>query len=217
MSNTASYHELKMSYLKGVNTMLTNLVFAVEIQILYYICTKFKLRKMKKLLFSMSFMALLISCKNESSTETDASLPASTEATEAPADAMPTDMTAASVPTGPLTKLTFDESSFDFGTVKDGEKVTHEYKFTNSGSEPLVISNATGSCGCTVPVWPKEAIAPGKTGVIKVAFDSAGKGTPEGSPQSKRVTITSNTDPVETYLEIKGKVVGTPAAAAPAQ
>ena len=168
---------------------------------------------MKKLLFSLSFVALLISCKNEETTEADASLQATTET---PAESLPTDVAAATVPTGPLTKLTFDESSFDFGSVKDGEKVTHEYKFTNSGSEPLVISNATGSCGCTVPVWPKEAIAPGKSGVIKVAFDSAGKGTPEGSPQSKRVTITANTDPVETYLEIKGKVVGTPAAA-PAQ
>lgn len=173
---------------------------------------------MKKLLFSMSFMALLVSCKNEASTEADSTLPASTEATTDVMPADPSAATASTVPTGPLTKLTFDESAFDFGSVKDGEKVTHDYKFTNTGSEPLIISNATGSCGCTVPVWPKEAIAPGKSGVIKVAFDSAGKGTPEGSPQSKRVTITANTDPVETYLEIKGKVVGTPApAAAPAQ
>lgn len=110
------------------------------------------------------------------------------------------------VPTGPLTSLKFDEETYDWGKVMDGDKVTHVYKFKNTGNEPLIISNAKGSCGCTVPEWPKDAIAPGKSGEIKVVFDSKGKGAVGGKEDSKRVTITANTDPVETYLTIKGKI-----------
>jgi hypothetical protein len=110
------------------------------------------------------------------------------------------------VPTGPTTKMEFDNLVHDFGTVKDGEKVVHIYKFKNTGKEPLIISDAKGSCGCTVPQWPREPIAPGKSGDIKVEFNSAGKGDAAGKPESKRVTITANTDPVQTYLTIKGIV-----------
>jgi hypothetical protein len=112
----------------------------------------------------------------------------------------------AAVPTGPLTTLAFEKDTYDWGKVMDGDKVTHVYKFKNTGNEPLIISNAKGSCGCTVPEWPKDAIAPGKSGEIKVVFDSKGKGAVGGKEDSKRVTITSNTDPVETYLTIKGKI-----------
>ena len=110
------------------------------------------------------------------------------------------------VPTGPSTTIKFAEDTYDWGTVMDGDKVTHVYKFTNTGNEPLVISNAKGSCGCTVPEWPKDAIAPGKSGEIKVIFNSQGKGAKGGKEDSKRVTITANTDPVDSYLTIKGKI-----------
>lgn len=120
------------------------------------------------------------------------------------------------VPAGPLTTLEFKEPIFDFGEVMEGDKVSHAYEFTNTGSEPLIISNAKGSCGCTVPNWPRTPIAPGETGVIDVAFDSKNKGKVGGNPQSKRVTITANTDPQNTYLTIKGKVDKTEEAAAPA-
>lgn len=110
------------------------------------------------------------------------------------------------VPTGPLTSIKFDQDTYDWGKVMDGDKVTHVFKFKNTGNEPLIISNAKGSCGCTVPEWPKDAIAPGKSGEIKVVFDSKGKGAVGGKDDSKRVTITANTDPVDTYLTIKGKV-----------
>jgi hypothetical protein len=111
------------------------------------------------------------------------------------------------VPTGPLTSMQFDELEFDFGTVKAGEKVVHKYKFKNTGKEPLIISNAKGSCGCTVPSWPKEPIPVGGTGEIEVQFDSKGK----KDAQSKRVTITANTDPAQTFLTIKGNVTPDPA------
>ncbi len=112
-------------------------------------------------------------------------------------------------PAGPTTTVEFSETEFDFGTIDSGEKVNHVYKFTNTGSEPLIISNAKGSCGCTVPSWPKEPIAPGATGEIAVQFDSKNK----SGKQSKRVTITANTDPVQTFLTIKGEVTKVDAAA----
>ena len=111
-------------------------------------------------------------------------------------------------PVGPTTVMSFDELEFDYGVVDEGEKVKHVYKFKNTGSEPLIISNAKGSCGCTVPSWPKEPIPPGASGEIDVEFNSKGK----KGKQSKRVTITANTDPVQTFLTIKGEVKGDPAA-----
>ena len=72
-----------------------------------------------------------------------------------------------------------------------------------TGDQPLMITNAKGSCGCTVPEWPKEPIMPGETGVIKVEFNSKGK----KGVQSKRVTITANTEPVQTFLTIKGEIL----------
>ncbi len=111
-------------------------------------------------------------------------------------------------PTGPTTTMNFDELEFDYGVIDEGEKARHTYKFTNTGSEPLIISNAKGSCGCTVPSWPKEPIPPGASGSIDVEFNSKGK----KGKQSKRVTITANTDPVQTFLTIKGEVKGAPGA-----
>jgi len=118
------------------------------------------------------------------------------------AAATPTAPAAPAVPTGPLTTLKFTETEFDFGTITSGEKVEHVYKFTNTGSEPLIISDAKGSCGCTVPEWPKEPIAPGATNEILVRFDSSNK----SGAQSKRVTLTTNTDPAQSFLTIKGQV-----------
>jgi hypothetical protein len=103
-------------------------------------------------------------------------------------------------------EITFEESSYDYGTIMDGDKVEHVYVFENTGSEPLVISNAKGSCGCTVPDWPKNPIAPGEKGEIKVVFNSKNKGKVGGRNQNKTVTITANTNPAETRIFIKGIV-----------
>jgi len=105
-------------------------------------------------------------------------------------------------PVGPTTTMDFDESVFDFGVIEEGEKISNKYRFTNTGKEPLIISNAKGSCGCTVPVWPKDPIAPGESAEILVEFNSKGK----PGAQSKRVTITANTNPAQTFITIKGKV-----------
>lgn len=96
------------------------------------------------------------------------------------------------VTNGPV--ITFEESSKDFGDIKQGDKVEHVFKLENTGKAPLVISNVAATCGCTVPNWPKEPIAPGKTAEIKVTFNSAGK----MGKQNSVVRIYSNaSEPIE--------------------
>jgi hypothetical protein len=115
-----------------------------------------------------------------------------------------TNVNATQAPTGPSTTIQYEEEKFNFGTCDEGEIVKHMFKFKNTGNEPLIISNAKGSCGCTVPTWPKEPVPPGGSAEIKVEFNSKGK----PGPQSKRVTVTANTVPTETFLEISGEVKG---------
>jgi hypothetical protein len=115
------------------------------------------------------------------------------------------------VPSGPTTSLQFIGSDrYNFGKIKAGAKARHVFKFKNTGKEPLIIADAKASCGCTTPSWPKQPIAPGKTGEIVVEFDSAGK----FGGQSKKVTIVANTDPPETYCYMEGEVEEDAAAAA---
>lgn len=100
------------------------------------------------------------------------------------------------------TVMDFAETSHHFGTIKQDTKNTKVFTFTNNGSEPLIIEDAKGSCGCTVPEYPKEPIPPGGEGEIKVVY-SPGK---QQGAQSKRVTITANTDPITTTLDISAEV-----------
>ncbi len=168
-----------------------------------------------RILALFAFVAALsfTACKNEGSAAKDAARESlattqTTNTTTPPAQT--TTPTPPPVPVGPLTTITFDEDTYDFGEVMEGEKVVHVYKFKNTGKEPLVISNAKGSCGCTVPEWPREPIPVGGSGEIRVQFDSKGKGKVGGGPQAKKVTITANTDPANTFLNIKG-IVNKPA------
>jgi hypothetical protein len=87
---------------------------------------------------------------------------------------------------GPV--ITFEEKSFDFGDIYQGDKVEHTFKFANTGTEPLIITNVQVTCGCTVPSWPRDPIMPGQKSEITVAFNSAGK----SGKQNKVVTIVSN-------------------------
>lgn len=84
-------------------------------------------------------------------------------------------------------KLTATTLTVDYGDVSYGGDGTREFKFTNTGTEPLIITNAKGSCGCTVPEWPKEPIRAGETGIIKIKYD-----TKRAGAISKTVTITTN-------------------------
>ena len=112
-------------------------------------------------------------------------------------------------PNAKVPVFSFEETLHDFGTIASGDKVNHVFKFTNTGEVPLVIQNASASCGCTVPEWPKEPIPPGGTGEIKVEFDSKGK----SGLQNKTITIVANTQPNTTNLEIRGTVNPPPAEA----
>lgn len=101
-----------------------------------------------------------------------------------------------------VAKMEFEETVYDFGTVKKGKKVTHTYEFKNTGKVPLVITDARSTCGCTVPTYPKEPIEPGKGGRIKVVFDTTNYTDRQGKP----ITITANTYPNKTELMIKGNI-----------
>jgi hypothetical protein len=96
------------------------------------------------------------------------------------------------------------DSAYNFGKVTDGEKVEYSYRFKNTGTKPLVIVNASASCGCTVPQKPEKPVLPGETGFIKVVFDSKGRvGTAH-----KTITVISNADPEFPQLILTGDVVG---------
>lgn len=102
-----------------------------------------------------------------------------------------------------LPSIAFAEEFHDFGEVKEGEVVEHTFTFTNEGEGPLIISNAQGSCGCTVPDWPRQPIAPGQKGQIKVSFNSKGR----AGRQDKRVTLTTNAVPQSKVLNITSNVI----------
>ena len=94
------------------------------------------------------------------------------------------------------------DSAFDFGTLTQGETVEYNYRFKNTGTNPLIIFKAEATCGCTIPEKPEKPLMPGETGVIKVVFNSAGK----KDHQSKDITVTANTTPEFPILKLTGTV-----------
>ncbi|MBL7712386.1 MAG: DUF1573 domain-containing protein [Chitinophagaceae bacterium] len=101
-----------------------------------------------------------------------------------------------------LATMDFEDTSFDFGKMHEGESATHEFKFTNNGKAPLLISNAAGSCGCTAPDYPHEPIAPGQSAVVSVKFNSTGK----TGHQNKTVNIFTNSKKGIHMLSITAEV-----------
>ena len=100
--------------------------------------------------------------------------------------------------------MTFDQEAHDFGTIQQGETVVYNFNFTNTGESDLIITAAHGSCGCTVPEYPKEPIKPGEKGQIKVSFNSTGK----TGVQKKSVTIGTNTIIKIERLSITATITG---------
>ncbi|MFN8344112.1 MAG: DUF1573 domain-containing protein [Spirosomataceae bacterium] len=94
------------------------------------------------------------------------------------------------------------ETDHNFGQIKQGKPVTAEFKFTNRGQDPLIISKAYGSCGCTGVEYPKEPVMPGATGTIKATFNAAAAGS-----FNKTVTVESNAESGLVTLNIRGEVV----------
>ena len=102
----------------------------------------------------------------------------------------------------------FDTEVHDFGSIKEGVQAEHTFKFTNTGKEPLVITNVQASCGCTTPTWSKEPIKPGAQGSVTAIYNS--KGRPGNF--NKAVTVTSNAKTAQKVLFIKGNVEAAAAA-----
>lgn len=99
-------------------------------------------------------------------------------------------------------QIKFDKELHDYGNIKNGANGDCVFTFTNTGTEPLMITNAKGSCGCTVPVWPKEPVAPGASATINVHYDTKRTG-----PFEKMVTVMSNaSNQPSAVLKIKGNV-----------
>ena len=101
------------------------------------------------------------------------------------------------------TEITFENTEHDFGTITQGDKVTYDFKFKNTGKSELLIKDAKGSCGCTVPEYPKDPISPGQEDIIKVSFNSAGK----IGDQIKSVTLFCNIPEGVKVLHIKSNIV----------
>ena len=101
-------------------------------------------------------------------------------------------------------EIKLDKEVFEFGTVNQGDVVENYFIVTNTGKSDLIISEAKPSCGCTVPTWPKDPIAPGDSGKINFKFDTAGK----SNKQSKNITLITNTEKGREVLRISGNVLG---------
>ena len=101
-------------------------------------------------------------------------------------------------------KIKFDELAHSFGNIIEGELARYEFKFTNTGTEPLVLTNVQASCGCTTPKWPREPIAPGQTAVISAEYNSNGR------PGSFTKNIFVHSNGGEVTLTISGLVIKEP-------
>lgn len=134
-------------------------------------------------LFVFCCSLFLVACGSQSSDSSEGKVSASLVNNPASASGMDT-VAAAQKPV-----LAFADTLHNFGSIKEGEMVSYEFSFTNNGKTPLIITSASGSCGCTVPEYPKDPLLPGQSASLKVTFNSAGK----PGHQEKSVTIVANT------------------------
>ncbi len=165
---------------------------------------------MKSILYVLMAFAVFCSCNSGGSTsEATTSTDTTAAVTPDPSQAPPVD------PNNPNPEMppepqpgnaafAFEKTEHDFGKIGQDKHVEYTFKFTNTGTEPLVISDARGSCGCTVPQYSKEPIPVGGAGEIQVSFDPKGK----TGIQRKTVTITANTNPARSTLNIVSEVEG---------
>lgn len=147
---------------------------------------------MKKIIFAICILTLA-SCGSKNPSDD----------TAIGTDAVANSESAAGKIDADLPDMTFEEEIFDFGKIVQGEKVTHAFVFKNTGKKNLIVSNASGSCGCTVPEWPKEPVQPGASGKINVVFNSEGK----SGMQEKTVTIVTNCEPATRVIRIKAEII----------
>jgi hypothetical protein len=137
----------------------------------------------------------LFACNSSKNNESESKI--SPEIVNNPATANTTGDNPQAVPV-----FTFETDNHEFGEIIQGERVSYAFKFKNTGEAPLVISNASASCGCTVPEYTKSPVEPGEEGFINVTFDSAGK----SGMVSKTVTLIANTTPNTKILTISADI-----------
>ena len=140
-----------------------------------------------RLLFVIG-LAMLLSCQNERGKKLPPELVNISKSAENP--------------TGKQAVISFDKTEYDFGKILQGEVVSYTFHFTNTGNVPLIITNVDKSCGCTASDYPRDPIAPGKGGEIKITYDSKG----HFGFQTKTVTVISNAMPANATLRIKAEV-----------
>jgi hypothetical protein len=132
----------------------------------------------------------LFSCNNKESNEISSDIVTNSESADGKTNS-------------DLAEIKFEEEIFDFGKITQGEIVSHSFIFKNIGKSNLIISGASGSCGCTVPEWPKEPIKSGEENKINVVFNSEGK----SGLQEKTITIVTNCEPATRILKIKTEII----------
>ncbi|MEL6658582.1 MAG: DUF1573 domain-containing protein [Bacteroidota bacterium] len=158
---------------------------------------------MRTFFFLVGSLFLLCACEQTAATSTLENDEATVEAGEiASIIRNPVTAQTEELDTTLIAEMTFDNETHNFGMVDQGAIITHDFKFTNTGTVPLVISDVRSTCGCTVADWPREPIAPGGEGSIPVRFDTKNK----SGIQSKPVTITANTLNAKTNLFLNGRV-----------
>lgn len=161
---------------------------------------------MKRAILSMSVVALfaLSACNNAANKIKDKEKEEQTTNQEQPETNANNAAAQQNAPAndGPKPAFNFEKEMHDFGSIEEGTVAKHNFTFTNTGEAPLIITSANGSCGCTVPSWPREPIAPGETGTIHVEFNSNGR----PGNQQKNVTINANTVPNKKILRIRAQV-----------
>ena len=120
-----------------------------------------------------------------------------------PQGTTPTDLTAPTTPSAPKSQITIKETSHDFGTIKQGDKVSYTFEYTNTGQAALILSNVQTTCGCTASEWSKTPLPPGQTGKLTATFNSAGK----VGRQNKVISIFSNAVNSEERVRIVANVL----------
>lgn len=158
---------------------------------------KMKTMKLAPLFLFCIGLIAIVSCNSGSNQEQ--------KAEEIPLEELgeqPVGRTVIPQPDSAVAILELVSDSYDFGEIKEGEKIEHEFRFTNTGSSPLIITNVQASCGCTTPEYSKNPIAPGEKGMVKVVFNSAG----QPGKQHKIVTVSSNALSTNTLLHLRGEV-----------
>ncbi len=167
------------------------------------------MKTISKIILVVLIAALMMNCRDRAAEKKIAELESrlaqiegNKGATTAPATTPATTTPTEEKPEGPLPVIEYETMDHDFGTIKEGDKVSYTYKIKNTGQAPLIIQNAQPSCGCTVPDWTRDPIAVGATGFVKAEFDSNGK----PGINNKTITVTANTWPKVSTIRFKAMV-----------